>query len=148
LKSQEVQRTAVDPNAASIGRAHSDCSKTSIYQETTETTMNRGSKITKAIPLLLGIGFLLSACGTAPGYGAATYPYAYSGYAGNPYDPIYGPLDFGFGGFGDFHHDRDFHRGHDGHDFAQHGGHSFARFGGHGFAMHGGFGGHGGGGHR
>jgi hypothetical protein len=110
-----------------------------------ETTMNRGRKITKAIPLLLGAGLLLSACGTAPDYGAATYPHAYNGY---PYDPIYGSLDFGFGGFGRFHHDRDFDHGHDGHGFAQHGGHGFARVGGHGFAGRGGFGGHGGGGHR
>ena len=107
--------------------------------------MNRSGKITKAIPLLLGIGFLLSACGTAPGYGAVDYPYGYNGYVGYPYDPIYSSLDFGFGGF---HHDRDFHHGPDGHMFGQHGGHGFARVGGHGFAGRGGFGGHGGGGHR
>jgi hypothetical protein len=104
--------------------------------------VNRVSKITKAIPLLLGVGFLLSACGTAPGYGDS---YTYNGYAGYPYNPIYSALDFGVG---DFHHDRDFHYGHDGYGFAQHGGHSFSRFGGHRFAMHAGFGGHGGGGHR
>jgi hypothetical protein len=114
--------------------------------------MNRSRTITKAIPLLLGVGLLVSACATAPDYGAAAYPNAYNGYYssynGYPYDTTYDSLGFGFGGFDHFDRDRDFDHGHDDRDFAQHAGHHFARFGEHGFAEHGGhgfarFGGHG-----
>ena len=112
--------------------------------------MNCRRTITKAIPLLLSVGLVLSACAAEPDYGAAAYPGVYSGYQGYPYDPVYGSLGFGVGGLDDFHHDRDFGHGHGDHDFGQHAGHGLAPFGGHGFAGnighgfagHGGFGGH------
>jgi len=121
--------------------------------------MKRSTTFAMAKPLLLGVGLALSACATSPDYGTTAYSYdypcAYDGYAECPYDPIYGPFDFGFDGSGFFHHVGDFGHGHDGHDFGQHighgfapiGGHGFAVNGGHGFAGRGGFGGHGGGGH-
>ena len=116
--------------------------------------MDRRRTIAKVTPVLLSVGLALSACATAPDYGTAAYPGVYSGYEGYPYDPAYGSLGFGFGGFDNFRHDRDFHHdrgfhhdrdfghGHDDHNFAQHAGHGFGGFGGHGFAAHGGFGGH------
>ncbi len=116
--------------------------------------MNCRRTITKAIPLLLSVGFVVSACATVPDYGTAAYPYAYSGYyngyEGYPYDPIYGSFGFGFGGFDHFHRERDFGHGHDDHGLAQHAGHAFARAGGHGFAGNLGhrWAGHDGGGHR
>jgi hypothetical protein len=119
----------------------------SIDDKTKEAAMKRSTAFAMAKPLLLGVGLVLSACATAPGYGASAYsyddPYGYADYSN---DPIYGALDFGFGG-SDFHHVGDFGHGHGGHDFGQHGGHGIAGFGGHGFAGRGGFGGHGGGGH-
>lgn len=108
--------------------------------------MNLNRTVTKALPLLLGVGLVLSACAAASGYGAA--PYAYNGYTGYYDDPGYDSLDFGFGDFDHFRHDRDFDHGHEGLHFAHHVGGGFAHVGGHGFAGHGGFGGHGGGGHR
>lgn len=106
--------------------------------------------ITRAIPLLLSVGLALSACAAGPDYDAATYPGVYSGYQGYPYDPVYGSLGFGFGGFDHFHHDRDFGHWHGDHDFEQHAGRGLTPFGehrfagniGHGFAGRGGFGGH------
>jgi hypothetical protein len=93
--------------------------------------MKRGRVITKALPLLLGVGLLLSACAVEPGYAAPAYPYGYS-------DPYYGSLDLGWGGgWGGWHHGWDHGHGYRGH---------MARGGvGHGFAGHAGFGGHGGG---
>jgi hypothetical protein len=105
-----------------------------------EAAMSGRRTIMKAISLLLSVALVLSACATAPDYGAVAYPGAYNGYEGYPYNPIYGSLGFGFGGFDRFHHDRDFGHGHADHDFAEHAGHGFARFGQHGFAAHGGFG--------
>jgi hypothetical protein len=81
--------------------------------------------MTKVIPLLMGMGFLLGACTVDTGYAAPTYPYAYG-------DPVYGSLDFDYGGWGGWHHDH----GH----WAHGGGHGFA-----GHASAGGHGGHGGG---
>jgi len=90
--------------------------------------MNRGGPVTKAIPVLIGIGLFLSACAVEPGYGAPAY-----GYDGYPYDPIYGSFDFDYGGWDGGHHGWD----HGGWDHGDHG-----------FAEHGGDGGHDGGGHR
>ena len=112
--------------------------------------MNCRRTITKAIPLLLSVGLVLSACAAGPHYGAAAYPGVYSGYQGYPYDPVYGSLGLGFGGLDDIHHDRDSGRRREDHEFGQHAGHGLAPFGGHGFAGnighgfagHGGFGGH------
>jgi hypothetical protein len=59
-----------------------------------EAAVNRGRVTTKAIPLLIGIGLFLSACAVEPDYGAPAY--TYDGYA----DPIYGSLDFDYGGWG------------------------------------------------
>ena len=99
--------------------------------------MIRGKMATKAMPLLIGIGFLLSACAESADYRAPAYAYG---------EPAYSSLDYGWGGW---HHGWD--HGHwDGrgefHDEAHGGfGHGFS---GHaGFHGHGGFGGHGGGGH-
>jgi hypothetical protein len=39
--------------------------------------MKRSNRFAKTIPLLLGAGIVLSACATAPDYGAAAYPYPY-----------------------------------------------------------------------
>jgi hypothetical protein len=112
--------------------------------------MKRSTTFAMAKPLLLGVGLALSACATAPDYGASAYsydyPYAYDGYAEYPSDPIYDPLGFGVGGPDFFHHHRDFHYVYNGHDFGQHVGHGVVGFGGHGFAGRGSFGGHGGGG--
>jgi hypothetical protein len=96
-----------------------------------EAAMNRGRMITKAIPLLFGSGFFLSACAVEPDYGAPDYAYT---------DPVYGSLDFDYGGWGGWGHGWDHGHGDYGHE--AHGG--FGR----GFAGHAGFGGHGGGGHR
>lgn len=85
--------------------------------------MNFGKVMTKVIPLLMGMGFLLGACTVDTGYAAPTYPYAYG-------DPVYGSLDFDYGGWGGWHHDHD--HGH------------WAHGGGHGFGGHAGAGGHGG----
>jgi hypothetical protein len=107
-------------------------------QKITEATMNRGRILTRAIPLLIGIGFILSACAVQPG------GYVYDGYPyyGYPSYPVYGSFDFDYGGWGGWHHGWD-------HSHWDHGGwhHGWDHGGwGHGFA-HGGFGGHGGGGH-
>src|SRR5260370_10534677 len=56
-----------------------------------EAAMNRGRMMTKAIPLLISIGLFLSACAAEPDYGAPAYAYS---------DPIYGSLDFDYGGWG------------------------------------------------
>jgi hypothetical protein len=103
-----------------------------------EAAMNRGRMVTKAIPLLIGIGLFLSACAVEPDYGAPAYAYD---------DPIYGSLDFDYGGWGGgWHHGWDHGHGELGHEAHGGWGHGFA---GHaGFSGHGGFGGHGGGGHR
>ena len=53
--------------------------------------MNRGRMMTKTIPLLISIGLFLSACAVEPDYGAPAYAYS---------DPIYGSLDFDYGGWG------------------------------------------------
>jgi hypothetical protein len=108
-----------------------------------EAAMNRGRLKTTAISLLTGIGIFLSACSVDAGYGAPAPAYAYD-------DPIYGSLNFDYGGWGGWHHGWDhghWDHGHDDHGHFDHGGW------GHGFAGHGGFGGHGGhgghgGGHR
>ena len=88
--------------------------------------------MTKAMSLLIGTGLVLSACAVEPDYGAPNYAYT---------DPVYGSLDFDYGGWGSgWHHSWDHGHG----DF--HGAHGAW---GHGFAGHAGFGGgHGGGGHR
>jgi hypothetical protein len=99
-----------------------------------EAAMNRGRLMTKTIPLLLGIGLAVSACAVEPDYGSP----AYGAYP----EPVYGSLDFdygGWGGWGGGHHGWD--HGHGDHGHVAHAGF------GHGFAGHGGFGGHGGGGH-
>ena len=93
--------------------------------------MNRGRLMTKTIPLLLGIGLAVSACAVEPDYGSP----AYGAYP----EPVYGSLDFDYGGWGGGHHGWD--HGHGDHGHVAHAGF------GHGFAGHGGFGGHGGGGH-
>src|SRR5262247_98552 len=98
-------------------------------QGKTEATMKRGRIMTRAVLLLIVIGLSLSACAVQPG------GYVYDGY---PYYPVYGSVDFDYGGWGGWHHGWDHGDWH--HGFA-HGGW------GHGFA-HGGFGGHGGGGHH
>jgi len=88
----------------------------------------------KSLFLLIGLGFLLSACAVEPAYGPPpVYGYDYP-------DPVYGFYD---GGWGGWHHGWDH-----GHGFRAHGapGHF-----GHGFGGHPGFGGGhggGGGGHR
>jgi hypothetical protein len=98
-------------------------------QEKTEATMKRGRIMTRAILLLIVIGLSLSACAVQPG------GYVYDGYPYyGPYYPVYGSVDFLYGGWGGWHHGWD------------HGGwhHGWGHGGwGHGFA-HGGFGGHGG----
>jgi hypothetical protein len=101
-------------------------------QKITEATMKRGRILTRALPLLIGIGLFLSACAVQPG------GYVYDGY---PSYPVYGAFDFDYGGWGGWHHGWD-------HSHWNHGGFGgHAGFGGHGFGGHGG-GGHGGGGHR
>lgn len=97
--------------------------------------MNRGRVKTKVISLLTGVGIFLSACTVDTGYDAPAPAYAYD-------DPIYGSLDFDYGGWGGWHHGWDHGHWEQGH--VDHGGW------GHGFAGHAGFGGHGGhgGGHR
>lgn len=101
--------------------------------------MNRSRTFIGAAAMLLSVGLSLSACATAPGYDASTYPYAYNGYADYPYYDSFGY----FGGYGHFHDGRFFDHGHGGHFV--HVGNGFGHFGGHGFAARGGFGGHGGG---
>jgi hypothetical protein len=101
--------------------------------------MNGGRTVTKAIPLLIGIGLILSACAVGPDDGAPAYTY------GEYADPIYGSVDFDYGGWGHggWHHGWDHgHEDHGGHGFAHH-----ASLGGHGGGGHVGGGGHGGGGH-
>jgi len=118
-----------------------------------EAAMKRGRMMTKATPLLIGIGLFLSACAVEPDYSDYGAPdYAYT-------DPIYGSLDFdyggwggGWGGFRHFDHDHGFHGGHDhggfGHGFG-HAGFGGGHGGGHGGGFGGGgHGGGGGGGHR
>jgi hypothetical protein len=91
--------------------------------------MSRGRRAT-ALPLLIGIGFLLSACVESVGYSTPVSGYAYSAY------------DSPYWGWGGWHHGWD--HGHwDGHVEVAHAGGGW----GHGLAGHGGFGGHGGGGH-
>src|SRR5260370_34685807 len=54
----------------------------------------RGRMMAKATPLLIGIGLFLSACAVEPDYSDYGAPdYAYT-------DPIYGSLDFDYGGWG------------------------------------------------
>jgi hypothetical protein len=109
--------------------------------------MKRGRTRTRALALLIGIDAALSACATEPDYGGTAYAYDDYGYA-----PVYGTLDFGFGGWGGWHHGWD--DGHDGHFAGGHFGHGFAHSGFHGVGGHGGGahfaggGGHGRGGHR
>jgi hypothetical protein len=119
-----------------------------------EAAMKRGRMMTKATPLLIGIGLFLSACAVEPDYSDYGAPdYAYT-------DPVYGSLDFdyggwggGWGGFRHFDHDH----GHDGfgHGFGHAGfggghggGHGGGFGGGHGGGFGGGGHGGGGGGHR
>jgi hypothetical protein len=86
-----------------------------------EAAMNRGKMTLKAIPLLIGIGIVLSACAADSGYDASAYDYNY---------PIYGYLDFDYwGGCCD----RDRHEFHDrdDHGFGEHGGHGFGGHDGH-----------------
>src|ERR1700719_2678742 len=90
--------------------------------------MNRGTRA-KALPVLIGIGLLLSACVESVGYGVPVSGYAYSAY--------YAP----YRGWGGWHHGWD--HGHwDGHVEVAHADGGWS----HGLAGHGGFGGHGGGG--
>ena len=96
--------------------------------------MNRSRIVMKAIPLLIGIGLFLSACTVEPDYGAPAYVDS---------DPIYGSLDFDYGGWGGWHHGWDHGHGDYGHAARGGWGHGFARH-----AGFGGHGGHGGGGHR
>jgi hypothetical protein len=96
--------------------------------------MTRDRTMTKATPLLIGIGLFLSACAVEPGYGAPDYAYS---------DPVYGSVDFDSGGWGGWHHGWD--HGHFDHDHGFDGGFGHG-FGHAGFSGHGG--GHGGGGHR
>jgi hypothetical protein len=101
-----------------------------------EAAMKRGRMMTKATPLLIGIGLFLSACAVEPDYSDYGAPdYAYT-------DPIYGSLDFDYGGWGGhgWDHGHGFHGGH--------GGFGHAGFGGHGGGFGGGGHGGGGGGHR
>jgi hypothetical protein len=85
-----------------------------------EAAMNRARILMRTILLLIGVGLALSACVAEP--------------------VGYGPVDYGYYGWGDGWDHR-----HWGHGFA----HGHAGFGEHGgFAGHGGEGGHGGGGHR
>ena len=109
--------------------------------------MNRGRIMTKAIPLLIGIGLFLSACAAEPGYYGAS-PYAYD-------DPIYGLPTYEYDSWGGWHHGWDHGPGDHGHEAPGGWGHGFAGHGG--FGGHGGYGGahvggygggHGGGGHR
>jgi hypothetical protein len=91
--------------------------------------MSRERRAT-ALPLLIGIGLLLSACVESVGYSAPVSGYAYSAY------------DSPYWGWGGWHHGWD--HGHwDGHVEMAHADEGW----GHGLAGHGGFGGHGGGGH-
>jgi hypothetical protein len=74
-----------------------------------EAAMNRGKTMLKAIPLLIGMGLLLSACAADPGYDASAFV--------DEYDyPAYGSLEYdywgGWGG-GDWHHR--WNHGHDDH---------------------------------
>jgi len=87
--------------------------------------------------LLAGIGLLLAACAATPASYGYYGPSGYYGYYGGP--PVYGTVDFAYGG--GWHHgwDHGWHPGHFAHGF----GHGFA----HGFAGHG-FAHVGGGGHR
>src|SRR5712692_5410112 len=105
--------------------------------------MKRGRLVTRAIPLVIGIGLFLGGCAG----------YAYDGYVG---DPPYGSDGLDYGGWGDWHNGRDHGQWDQGHWGHGDGGHVFAHggfgehggFGGHGAGGHGGEGGHGGGGHR
>jgi hypothetical protein len=93
--------------------------------------------MTNATPILIGIGLLLSACAVEPDYGAPDYAYT---------DPVYGSLDFdygGWGGWGGWHHGWDHGNFDHGHGFHGGIGHGFGHAG---FSGH--AGGHGGGGHR
>ena len=97
-------------------------------------------RMATTLPVLVGLGLLLSACAESVGYSAPV-----SGYV----DPAYDPAAYGYAypaydslnvGWGGWHH---------GWDHGHWGGHTeVAHVGGwgHGFAGHGGFGGHGGGG--
>jgi len=109
-----------------------------------EAAMKRGRMMTKATPLLIGIGLFLSACAVEPDYSDYGAPdYAYT-------DPIYGSLDFDYGGWGGhgWDHGHGFHGGHGGFGHAGFGGHGGGfGGGGHGGGFGGGHGG-GGGGHR
>jgi hypothetical protein len=104
-----------------------------------EAAMSRGRMMTKVTPLLIGVGLFLSACAVEPDYGAPGYAYT---------DPVYGSVDFDYGGWGGgWGHG--WGHGHFDHDHGFHGG-SGRGFGHAGFAGHGGGhgGGHAGGGHR
>jgi len=75
--------------------------------------MDRDKTILKAVPLLIGIGFLLSACAADPGYDPTAYRYDYD-------YPLYGSPDYDYwGGCGDWH--RRWDHGHEGHGFDGHG---------------------------
>jgi len=89
--------------------------------------MSRSRTVKKALPLLIGVGLLMSACAAEPGD---------PGYA---YDPYYASLDYDYGGgwAGGWHHG--WGPGHGDHGgFADHGG-----GGDHGGGHAGGGGGHG-----
>ena len=110
-----------------------------------------GKTATKALSLLICIGFLLSACAESTDHGGPAYAYG---------EPAYSSLNYGWYGWGGWHHGwdhghwdgrgefRDEAHGGFGHGFSGHAGfHGHGGFGGHGGGGHGG-GGHGGGGHR
>jgi hypothetical protein len=112
-----------------------------------EAAMKRGRMMTKATPLLIGIGLFLSACAVEPDYSDYGAPdYAYT-------DPVYGSLDFDYGGWGGgwgghgWDHGHGFHGGHGGFGHAGFGGHG-GGVGGHGGGFAAGGHGGGGGGHR
>ncbi|HJY80811.1 MAG TPA: hypothetical protein VKK81_06980 [Candidatus Binatia bacterium] len=67
-------------------------------QRGTEATTTRGRILTRAIPLLSGIGLFLSACLAQP------VRYGYHGYA---YDPFYRSFAFAYGRWHDWHHSWD-----------------------------------------
>ena len=53
--------------------------------------MNRGKMTLEVIPLLIGIGIVLSACVVEPGYNAYGYGYGYN-------YPVYSSLNFDYWG--------------------------------------------------